>query len=111
MPELLTTMGISAFPVQIERQICAFRRASNRDYSYGYSESLLYHIRNAFAHGRIAIETVDSEQFILLEDTSRRRITARMIISYHTLQNWKKIIELGPKMTDEAVSEQLLGYE
>ena len=57
------------------------------------------HIRNSFAHGRLAFYNNDNEVYIAMEDIdNNKHVSARMILSKKTLINWKIIIESGPNM-------------
>lgn len=70
-------------------------------------ESICRHIRNAFAHGRIAIKIVNSEPFIFLEDGitprdveyldaenngPRLEIRFRMLTRISTLESWHRVL-------------------
>lgn len=65
--------------------------------------SVFYHIRNAFAHGRLNIVEADNECFFVLEDVlppsknGEKKLSARMIIKKQTLLNWIEIIEGGER--------------
>ncbi len=51
-------------------------------------DSLLKHIRDSFAHGRIAF----ANEHLILED-KRNELTARLVITLDVLIKWKNIIE------------------
>ena len=60
--------------------------------------SICYHIRNAFAHGRLAMyENKDGEIVFALEDGIKRsgkfQVRSRMILKKSTLLKWIEIIE------------------
>lgn len=58
---------------------------------FGEAESVLTHIRNAFAHGNTYFF---ENQFVLFEDKdSRGNITARILLSQRTLIDWISIID------------------
>ena len=71
-------------------------------------ESVCRHVRNALAHGRIAIKSNGQKPFLFLEDGSLPRsvswpsgkpsgaqleVRMRMILSFETLEGWKAILE------------------
>ena len=60
--------------------------------------SILYHIRNAFAHGRFAIKQCrdGTDKMFIMEDLGRgRKVSARMILKKSTLLRWMEIIKTG----------------
>ena len=65
--------------------------------------SVFYHLRNAFAHGRLNMVDVDGECVFLFEDIQENKkkgeikVTARMILRKSTLLKWIEIIENGEK--------------
>ena len=64
--------------------------------------SVFFHIRNAFAHGRMNIVVDGEETIFILEDISncqaeQCKVSARMIIRKSTLLNWIDLIEGGEK--------------
>lgn len=61
--------------------------------------SVFYHIRNAFAHGRLNMVDVKGECIFVLEDVSpkTKNVSARMILRKNTLLKWIDIIEGGEK--------------
>lgn len=72
----------------------AFVKAKN----YNEVLSIFYHIRNALAHGRIAImENSNKEIVYFLEDGRKKTenfiVTARMVLKEKTLLSWIDIIE------------------
>ena len=56
----------------------------------GEAESVLTHIRNAFAHGNTYFF---DNGLMMFEDDNRKTITARMIISQQTLIDWIGLID------------------
>ena len=79
-----------------EEERIAFVSAKN----YNEVLSIFYHIRNALAHGRIAImENMDKEIVYFLEDGRKKNgnfiVTARMALKEKTLLTWIDIIEKG----------------
>lgn len=56
--------------------------------------SLLRHIRNSLAHGRIYVKKTKNQTYILLEDfdTRKERISARMLITKAILERWKRAL-------------------
>ena len=76
--------------------------------------SVFYHIRDAFAHGRLSMRELESDSFdyaFLLEDVKMKStkstgivectVTARMVLRKSTLLKWIDIIESGPKSTEQ----------
>ena len=57
------------------------------------------HIRNALAHGRIAIYNDSGEIYFVLEDGKRKNekleVRSRMVLKESTLIEWKRTIESG----------------
>lgn len=51
-------------------------------------DSMLKHIRNSFAHGRISF----NDAYLILED-KRKELTGRLIITVDVLKKWKLCIE------------------
>lgn len=59
-------------------------------------DSLFKHIRNSFAHGRIA----ENNSYLILEDKNKE-LTGRLIITFSALLLWKKEIELYLKQIND----------
>lgn len=63
--------------------------------------SVFYHLRDAFAHGRLNMIDigVEGDYAFILEDVSKRkeayRVTARMVLRKSTLIKWIDLIEAG----------------
>lgn len=59
--------------------------------------SILYHIRNSFAHGRFTTYTRDNETIFVLESVRKNRgefqVRSRMILKQTTLLKWIDIIQ------------------
>ena len=56
--------------------------------------ALLRHIRNSLAHGLLYFQKKKKRNCLLLEDYSRKRkLTARIVISFMQLEEWKAILE------------------
>lgn len=68
------------------------------------------HIRNALAHGRIAIYSVKNEIIYVLEDgivkQNEFEVRARMILKESTLIEWKETIESGKIQKKEYDNEK-----
>lgn len=70
--------------------------------------SCLYHMRNSICHGRFAFfEDGDGSPWIALEDVSSpkkghksKRLSARMLFRFETLEKWKALITNGPESLD-----------
>lgn len=73
-------------------------------------ENLFRHIRNAFAHGRVALHDSDTETYIALEDVNytnnEYRVTARMILSKSILLRWMRVIQVGPFTSEEELNKE-----
>ena len=56
--------------------------------------SLLRHIRNSLAHGRLYVKKTKNQTFVLLEDFDKRskRISARILITNAILVRWKNLL-------------------
>lgn len=85
-----------SFPSELTRErICVVNNKKNQ------FMSVLYHIRDSFAHGRFYIATIGDERIFVMEDVSpggvQRSVTARMIIKKTTLLAWISLIENGEK--------------
>lgn len=92
--------NLLAFPVDIASERVTYRKTKS-----GENDSLLSHIRNAFAHGRLSFYTNFGETFVAMEDVDdKRHVSARMIVSKKTMLRWKTIIESGPFMTTEELA-------
>lgn len=86
------------FSKSIEEERIAFVKARN----YNEVLSIFYHIRNALAHGRVAIKKNSNKQIVyILEDGKKGNgkfiVTARMILKEKTLLSWINIIENDSK--------------
>lgn len=95
------------FPIDITRERAAYRKAKS-----GECDSLLSHIRNSFAHGRLSFYVDDQEVYVAMEDIDdKKHVSARMIVSKRTLLNWKTIIEEGPFVEKEKLETILRSCE
>lgn len=56
----------------------------------GEAESVLTHIRNAFAHGNTYFF---DNKYLLLEDKEQQKVTARIILAQQTLIDWISLID------------------
>ena len=67
--------------------------------------AVLYHIRNAFAHGRFAMYKHEEGIVFVLEDGMKKgnqfQIRSRMVLKKSTLIEWIDIIESGPVAVSE----------
>lgn len=90
------------FPGNIEKQKLVFTKNKN-----GINESLISHIRNAFAHGRVAF--YKNGQYIVMEDINPKNkvVSARMILKKETLMNWIYIIRKGPFAEENDLKKEL----
>lgn len=86
----------SNFPQVVSKERVAYRKSKS-----GETDSLLSHIRNSFAHGRLAFYEVNNTTYIVMEDIDdKKHVSARMILSKTTLLRWKTIISSGPYVKD-----------
>lgn len=87
-----------AVPIEIEidkpRIVCltpyTISDEEKPDGRVGEAESVLTHIRNAFAHGNTYFF---DNGFMMLEDKNKQTITARMIIKQQTLLDWIGLVD------------------
>lgn len=70
---------------------------------------LLHHIRNSLAHGRYKLKEFDNKRYLYMEDVAPQdkgfRVTARMILTFHTLIEWIKIFKAENKQAKELIKE------
>jgi hypothetical protein len=63
--------------------------------------AVFYHIRNALAHGRLAMYKYGKDIIFVLEDGiksgDRFQVRSRMVLKKSTLLKWIDILESGPK--------------
>lgn len=86
----------SNFPHDIFKERVSYRKSKS-----GETDSLLSHIRNSFAHGRLAFFEENDSTYIVMEDIDdKKHVSARMILSKTTLLRWKTIISSGPYVKD-----------
>lgn len=89
------------FPQDIKCERVSYRKSKS-----GVNDSLLSHIRNSFAHGRLAFYAQDGKTYVAMEDIdNRKHISARLMVSKGTLLRWKAIIELGPFVENKDLEE------
>lgn len=80
------------------------QRLTYRNDKGGINESLFGHIRNSFAHGRLAFFDQDGETYVVMEDIDKQTdVTARMILSKTILQRWVIVISEGPYAKEDDV--------
>lgn len=93
-------------------QDIACERVSYRKTKSGVNDSLLSHIRNSFAHGRLAFYSKNDKTYIAMEDIDdKKHVSARLILSKETLCCWKSIIELGPSISSEELKHRMIQEE
>ena len=101
--DALNNLDLFDFPKDKSNARAVFRKTKS-----GENDSLLAHIRNALAHGRIAQHRIGGEMYIVLEDLERNKaVSARMIIPKKTLLRWISIIQAGPFISNEELSARL----
>lgn len=87
-----------------ERAVCFVGRSNGGTSEDSCIESICRHIRNAFAHGRIAVRQVDGDPVVFLEDGGVPRgvdfdgcekpdgrlleVRFRMVVKLNTLESW-----------------------
>lgn len=84
-----------SFCMQCNRMVCAWSNSENK------LTCVLRHIRNSLAHGQLYIWRKDDESYIFLQDLKKEKkknevvikITARIVLTYNVLNNWKSILE------------------
>ena len=68
--------------------------------------AIFYHIRNALAHGRLAMYKHGEGIVFILEDGVKRgdrfQVRSRMVLKKRTLLKWIDIIESGPQTQNES---------
>ena len=68
--------------------------------------AVFYHIRNALAHGRLAMYKHGEGIVFILEDGVKRgdrfQVRSRMVLKKRTLLKWIDIIESGPQTQNES---------
>lgn len=66
--------------------------------------AVFYHIRNALAHGRLAMYKYGKDIIFVLEDGmksgDRFQVRSRMVLKKSTLLKWIDLLESGPKKDD-----------
>lgn len=91
------------FPTNTTRERVAYRKTK-----FGENDSLLSHIRNSFAHGRLSFHANGEDVYVAMEDIDdKKHISARMIVSKQTLLRWKIIIESGPFISEDTLEEKM----
>ena len=83
------------FPSDLNRE-----RIAIYDVKKNQFQSVFYHIRNAFAHGRLNMIDLNDECIFVFEDVRKAKkpnISARMILRKSTLLKWIDLIEGGEK--------------
>lgn len=99
--------NLMEFPQSIECERVSYRKTKS-----GVNDSLLSHIRNSFAHGRLAFYSKNGKTYIAMEDIDdKKHISARLILSKETLRRWKSIIELGPFVSNQELEEKMMQEE
>lgn len=111
----LTTNGSNTFQSIVERAVCFVGKDSDSSSEDSCIESVCRHVRNAFAHGRIAIKVVNGEPFIFLEDGtdprnvdyggdkpggSKIEVRFRMLVRISTLETWHDILLHGKRRAE-----------
>lgn len=99
----IITNGLDPFPDNIVKERVTYRKAKT-----GEVDSLLAHIRNSFAHGRLAFFDEQNEVYIVMEDVDdKKHVSARLILSKTTMIRWKIIIESGPFLSNDELEKRL----
>lgn len=99
MKDGLTNNDLEFFPDNVDKPRLTFRKHKS-----GICDSLCSHIRNSFAHGRLAFFDKDGEVYVAMEDIDNQNdVTARMILSKTILRRWVIVISEGPYAKKEDV--------
>lgn len=102
MRSALSDNGLINFPQNLHDI-----RVTYRNDKGGVCDSLCNHIRNSFAHGRLAFYDIENDTYIAIEDIdSKHTVTARMILSKSVLLRWMEIIRLGPFISKEELDKK-----
>lgn len=100
--EIIKNNFYGNFPPDLIEEKVIFKKQK-----YGQVDSLLHHIRNSFAHGRIAFCKNNNITYIIMEDINKNNnVSARMILSKTTLLRWKTIILSGPNKSNEDLDNE-----
>lgn len=63
--------------------------------------SIFYHIRCAFAHGRVSLRLSGNNRMLLIENGVNSEpdfaVKARMVLNFDTLKGWADVIQNGPE--------------
>ena len=95
--------GLDPFPNKVTEERVAYRKVKS-----GEVDSLLAHIRNSFAHGRLAFFLEQNEVYLAMEDIDdKKHVSARLVLSKKTLVRWKVIIESGPFLSNDELEKKL----
>lgn len=93
-----SNLSTDFFNNRLTQRVCFYNCESNEWIS------LFYHIRNALAHGRIAMfPNGDDITFVMEDGKSANKegegfyVSARMVLNKSTLLDWIDILEKGPK--------------
>ena len=88
-----------------ERVVIFIKKKEKEVEKVNIISGVLYHIRNAFAHGRYAVYECENkiDNIVVLEDVDPQHkyrgkiaVSARMVLKKSTLLKWIDIIEAGP---------------
>jgi len=102
MREALVDNNLYQFPKEIEMERVTYRKTKT-----GINDSLLAHIRNSFAHGRLSFYDINNEIYVAMEDLAgKNQVSARMILSKTTLLKWKETIEDGPAIAKDIIKKK-----
>ncbi len=99
MKDGLIDNDLEVFPNDVDNPRLTFRKHKS-----GIGDSLCSHIRNSFAHGRLAFFDKEGEIYVAMEDIDNQKdVTARMILSKTILKRWIIVISEGPYAKKEDV--------
>lgn len=95
MPSVFIESGLQEFPLDSTKERIAI--FLNKDNMY---ESIFYHIRCAFAHGRASLKIIENKRMLFIENIGKKDleyiVKARMILNYETIKGWINVIKNGP---------------
>lgn len=109
MEKPIADAGLFGDIVLDKERVCFYDNMHNQ------TLSCLYHLRNAFCHGRFALlEDEEDAIWIAIEDVSSKqrkgrtgkKLSARMLLKIETLEAWKSLIITGPSAVEQSASNE-----
>ena len=62
----------------------------------GKAKSIIYAVRNAFAHGAFNVKKINGKTIYILENHNKGRLRAEITVTEDTLLNWIKLFKTKP---------------